>query len=380
MAVLLNIDDFRRLAQRRIPKAIFDYADGGSYDERTIRRNAADLDAMSFRQRVMVDVSKISLASTLLGSPVSMPLAIGPTGLAGLFHADGEILGARAAAACGIPFCLSTMSICSIEDVRAATQRPFWFQQYLMKDRGFNQELIDRAAAAQCSALMLTLDLQVLGERRRDPRNGLTIPPRLTLRNAWDVATKPSWAFKVLFGKRRTFGNLAGRIGGSSGIRTLSEWTATQFDASANWRDVEWVRSRWPGKLILKGVLDAEDARLGVAAGADAIVVSNHGGGQLERAPASISVLPEIVEAIGGRCEVLFDGGIRSGQDIAKAVALGARAGLIGKAFLYALAAAGEAGVTKAVEIMRNELRVTLALTGTTSVDAVGPHMLRRPA
>src|ERR1700675_2947023 len=374
--MILNIEDLRQLARRRIPRAIFDYADGGSYDERTIRRNAADLDAMTFRQRVMVDASKISLATTFLGSPVSMPLGIGPTGLAGLFHADGEILGARAAAACGIPFCLSTMSICSIEDVRAATQQPFWFQQYLMKDRGFNQELIDRAAAAQCSALMLTLDLQVLGERRRDPRNGLTIPPRLTLRNALDVATKPAWALKVLFGKRRTFGNLAGRIGGSSGIRTLSEWTATQFDASANWRDVEWVRSRWPGRLLLQGVLDAEDARLGLAAGADAIVVSNHGGRQLDGAPSSISVLPEIVAAIDGRCEVMFDGGIRSGQDIAKALALGARGTLIGRSFLYALAAGGEAGVTKALTILRDELKFTLALTGTSHIAAVGPHIL----
>jgi L-lactate dehydrogenase (cytochrome) len=377
MAMILNTDDLRKLAKRRIPRAIFDYADGGAYDELTIRRNSADLDAMTFRQRVMVDVSKISLATSFLGMPVSMPLAIGPTGLAGLFHADGEILGARAAAACGIPFCLSTMSICSIEDVRAATKQPFWFQQYLMKDRGFNQELIDRAAAAQCSALMLTLDLQVIGERRRDPRNGLTIPPRLTLRNAVDVATKPAWALKVLFGKRRTFGNLVGRIGGSSGINTLAEWTATQFDASADWHDVEWVRSRWSGKLILKGVLDADDARLAVAAGADAIVVSNHGGRQLDGAPSSISVLREIVEAVDGRCEVMFDGGVRSGQDIAKALALGARGALIGKTFLYALSAAGEAGVTKAIEIMRNELRVTLALTGTSSISQVGPHILR---
>jgi L-lactate dehydrogenase (cytochrome) len=377
--MILSIDDLRKLAKKRVPRAIFDYAAGGAYEERTLLRNTADLDAMTFRQRVMVDVSKVSLATTLVGSPVSMPLAIGPTGLAGLFHADGEILAARAAAACGIPYCMSTMSICSIEDVRAATQRPFWFQQYLMKDRGFNQELIDRAAAAQCSALMLTLDLQVLGERRRDRRNGLTIPPRLSLRNALDVATKPAWAFKVLFGKRRTFGNLVGRVGGSSGVRTLAEWTAAQFDPSANWRDVEWVRSRWPGKLILKGVLDPEDARLGLAAGADAIVVSNHGGRQLDGAPSSISVLREIVDAIGGRCEVLFDGGIRSGQDIAKALALGARGTLIGRSFLYALAAAGEAGVTKAIEIMRNELRVTLALTGTTSVEAAGPHILRLP-
>jgi L-lactate dehydrogenase (cytochrome) len=379
MAAILSIDDLRRLAQRRIPRAIFDYADGGSYEELTLRRNAADLDAMTFRQRVMVDVSNVSLNTTLLGADVSMPLAIAPTGLAGLFHADGEILGARAAAAFGIPFCLSTMSICSIEDVRAATSQPFWFQQYLMRDRGFNQELIDRAIAARCSALVLTLDLQVLAERRRDPRNGLTIPPRLTLRNAWDIATKPTWALKVLFGKRRTFGNLVGRIGGSSGIRTLAEWTATQFDPTASWRDVDWVRSRWPGKLILKGVLDADDARSSLAAGADAIVVSNHGGRQLDGAPSSISVLPEIVAATDGRCEVLFDGGIRSGQDIAKALALGARGAMIGKAFLYALSAAGEAGVTRALEILRNELRLTLSLTGTSSVGAAGPHILRLP-
>jgi L-lactate dehydrogenase (cytochrome) len=376
MAMIQSIGDLRELARRRIPRAIFDYADGGSYEERTLRRNASDLDALCFRQRVMVDVSAISLATTMLGSAASMPLAIAPTGLAGFFHADGEILGARAAAAFGIPFCLSTMSICSIEDVRAATLQPFWFQQYLMRDRGFNQELIERAIAAQCSALMLTLDLQVIGERRRDPRNGLTIPPRLTLRNAFDLATRPSWTKSVLFGKHRTFGNLVGRIGGSSEIRTLAEWTATQFDASANWRDVEWVRSRWPGKLILKGILAAEDARSALAAGADAIVVSNHGGRQLDGAPSTISVLPEIVAAIDGRCEVLFDGGIRSGQDIAKALARGARAGLIGKSFLFALAAGGEAGVTRALKILRDELKVTLALTGTSHVAAVGPHIL----
>ncbi len=375
--MILSIEDLRELARRRIPRAIFDYADGGSYQERTLRANAADLDALSFRQRVMVDVSSIKLATTLLGDASTMPLAIAPTGLAGLFHADGEILGARAAAAFGIPFCLSTMSICSIEDVRAATGKPFWFQQYLMRDRGFNQALIERAIAAQCSALMLTLDLQILAERRRDPRNGLSIPPRLTLRNAWDVATKPVWASKVLFGKRRTFGNLVGHIGGAGGVQTLAEWTHSQFDATANWRDVEWVRSRWPGRLILKGVMDAEDARMALATGADAIVVSNHGGRQLDGAPSSISVLPEIAAAIDGRCEVLFDGGIRSGQDLAKALACGARGGLIGKSFLFALAAAGQAGVTRALEIIRDELRVTLALTGTTDVAAAGAQMLR---
>jgi L-lactate dehydrogenase (cytochrome) len=377
MPLIQSIEDLRKMARRRIPRAIFDYADGGAYQERTLRANAADLDALTFRQRVMVDVSSTSLATTVLGTEISMPLAIAPTGLAGLFHADGEILGARAAAAFGIPFCLSTMSICSIEDVRAATDRPFWFQQYLMRDRGFNQALIDRAIAAQCSALMLTLDLPLLGERWRDARNGLSIPPRVSLRNAWDVATKPAWAMKVLFGKRRTFGNLVGHIRGATGVLNLAEWTHSQFDASATWRDVEWVRSRWPGRLILKGILDAEDAHLALAAGADAVVVSNHGGRQLDGAPSTISVLPEVVAAIDGRCEVLFDGGIRSGQDIAKALALGARAGLIGKSFLFALAAGGEAGVTRALGIMRDELRVTLALTGTPNAAAAGRHMLR---
>ncbi|HMK84650.1 MAG TPA: alpha-hydroxy acid oxidase [Steroidobacteraceae bacterium] len=379
MPTILSVEDLRNLARRRVPRVMFDYADGGSYEERTLRANARDLDALKFRQRVMVDVSNLTLSTTVVGSEASMPLAIAPTGLAGLFHPDGEILGARAAAAFGIPFCLSTMSICSIEEVREATDRPFWFQQYLMRDRGFNRELIERAIAAECSALMLTLDLQVIAERRRDARNGLSIPPRVTLANAWDVATRPAWAARVLFGKRRNFGNLVGRIGGVSGIRTLAEWTQTQFDPTANWRDVEWVRSRWPGRLILKGVMDAEDARLAIAAGADAVVVSNHGGRQLDGAPSSISVLPEIVEAVGGRCEVLFDGGIRSGQDLAKALALGARAGLIGKTFLFALAAAGEPGVKRALEIIRNELLVSLALTGTTSVAAAGRHMLKVP-
>ena len=375
--MILSIEDLRARARRRIPRAIFDYADGGSYQETTLKANAADLDAIQLRPRVMIDMSDIKLATTLAGAAASMPLAIAPTGLCGLYHADGEILGARAAAAFGIPFCLSTMSICSIEDVHAASDQPFWFQQYLMRDRGFNQSLIERAIAARCSALVLTLDLQILAERRRDARNGLSIPPRLTLRNAWDVATKPAWALQVLFGKRRTFGNLAGHIGGADGAATLAQWTHTQFDSSANWRDVEWVRSRWPGKLILKGVMDAEDARFALSAGAEAVVVSNHGGRQLDGAPSSISVLPEIVAAIDGRCEVLFDGGIRSGQDLAKALALGARGGMIGKSFLFALAAGGQAGVTRALEIIRDELRVTLALTGTGDVASCGPQMLR---
>jgi L-lactate dehydrogenase (cytochrome) len=379
VAVITNIADLRAIAARRIPRAIFDYADGGSYDEITLRRNRSDLDAIQFRQRVMIDVSKVSLATTLAGAPATMPVAIGPTGLAGLFHADGEILGARAAAAFGVPFCLSTMSICSIEAVRAASPAPFWFQQYLMKDRGFNQQLIDRAKAAQCSALVLTLDLQVQGDRHRDPKNGLTIPPRLTLKNAFDIASKPHWALGVLFGKHRSFGNLQGRIGGTSGIRTLAAWSATQFDASANWRDVEWVRSRWPGKLILKGVLDAEDAKFAFASGADAIVVSNHGGRQLDGAPSSIAMLPEIVSAIDGRCEILFDGGVRSGQDVLKALALGARGCLIGRSFLYGLAALGEAGVTKVLQIIRQELAVSLALVGRTDVGQVNRDVLLWP-
>jgi L-lactate dehydrogenase (cytochrome) len=375
--VILSIEDLRARARRRIPRAIFDYADGGSYQETTLKANAADLDAIQLRPRVMIDMSDIKLATTLAGAAASMPLAIAPTGLCGLYHADGEILGARAAAAFGIPFCLSTMSICSIEDVRAASDQPFWFQQYLMRDRGFNQSLIERAIAARCSALVLTLDLQILAERRRDARNGLSIPPRLTLRNAWEVATKPVWALQVMFGKRHTFGNLVGHLGGADGAATLAQWTHTQFDPTANWRDVEWVRSRWPGTLILKGVMDAEDARFALSAGADAVVVSNHGGRQLDGAPSSISVLPEIVAAIDGRCEVLFDGGIRSGQDLAKALALGARGGMIGKSFLFALAAGGQAGVTRALEIIRDELRVTLALTGTGDVASCGPQMLR---
>jgi L-lactate dehydrogenase (cytochrome) len=379
MPVITNIRDLRALARRRIPRAIFDYADGGAYDEVTLRANRDELDRMRLRQRVMVDVSQRSLATTVLGETVALPLALGPTGLCGLFHGDGEILAARAAAAAGIPFCLSTMSICSIEDVRAAVPDPFWFQLYVMRDRGFTRELIERAKAAGCSALMLTLDLQVQGRRHRDIRNGLTIPPRLTLRNAWEIACRPGWALKVLMGKRRSFGNLEGRIAKADSLTTLSQWIAGQFDPSLNWNDVDWVRSLWPGKLILKGILDVEDARLAAKTGADAIVVSNHGGRQLDGAPSTISVLPALVEAIGDRAEVLFDGGIDSGQDLLKALALGARAGLIGKAYLYGLGALGEAGVRLALDIIRRELDVSLALTGQTDVRAVTPAVLHGP-
>jgi L-lactate dehydrogenase (cytochrome) len=377
MPIINCIADLRELARRRIPRAIFEYADRGSYDELTFDRNRRDLAELVFRQRVMIDVSQQSLATTLVGEAATIPLAIAPTGLTGLFHADGEMLGARAAQAFGVPFCLSTMSICSIEDVRGAVSKPFWFQLYLMRDRGFNAELIERARAAQCSALMLTVDMPIQGLRRRDPKNGLNIPPRLTWRNLLDVATKPSWALGVLTGRRRTFGNLAGHMPGTGGLTTLSQWIGSQFDPSVTWRDIEWVRSRWPGKLILKGILDAEDARLACDAGADAIVVSNHGGRQLDGGPSTISVLPEVAAAVAGRCQLLFDGGVQSGQDVLKALALGARGCLIGKAFLYALAALGEKGVATALDIIRNELTVSLALTGCSDVQRVGSGVLR---
>jgi L-lactate dehydrogenase (cytochrome) len=376
MAQAACIQDFRAIARRRIPRAIFDYADGGAYAEQTLAANRRDLEAIALRQRVMVDVSARSLASTMVGQPVSLPLAIAPTGLTGLFHPDGEIHGARAAQAAGIPFCLSTMSICSIEDVRGAVEAPFWFQLYVMRDRGFTRSLVERATAAQCSALVVTLDLTVQGQRHRDIHNGLAVPPVLTARNAFDIMTKPAWALGVLNGRRRTFGNLAG-LGRPSDIMTLSAWIQTQFDPSMNWTDIEALRALWPGKLILKGVLDAEDARIAAATGADAIVVSNHGGRQLDGAPSTISVLEEVVQAVGGAVEVLFDGGIQSGQDLLKALALGARGGLIGKAFLYALAAGGEAGVARAIEIIGSELSVSMALTGVTDVASVGRGVLR---
>lgn len=378
MTVITSIADFRELARKRIPRAMFDYADRGSYDEITIRRNRADFDALAIRQRVMVDLSAQSVETTVLGQRWAMPLAIAPTGLTGLFYGDGEIHGARAAKAFGVPFCLSTMSICSIEDVLAGAGAPFWFQLYLMRDRAFNEELIARAQAAQCPALVLTLDMQMQGFRRRDPKNGLSIPPRLTWKNALDIATKPAWATRVLFGRRRTFGNLEARMQGASGLSTLAQWVAEQFDPALTWKDIEWVRSRWPGKLILKGILDGEDANLACATGCDAIIVSNHGGRQLDSAPSTISTLPEVVAAVDGRCEVLIDGGIQCGQDVLKSVALGAKGCLIGKAFLYALAAGGGAGVTLALEIIRRELQVSLGLAGKRDIRDVDASVLAR--
>jgi len=377
--VFNSIADLRALARARVPRAIFEYADRGSFDELTLARNRSDLQAIQFRQRVMRDLSRLSVASTMLGLPVTIPLGIAPTGLSGLFHGNGEIHGARAAQAFGIPYCMSTMSICSIEDVHEAVREPFWFQLYLMRDRGFNQELIARARAAQCSALMLTVDLQVQGIRRRDAHNGLSIPPRLTLRNALDIASKPAWALGILTAKRRSFGNLTVRLGKGTGLKTLSEWIGSQFDPAVTWKEVDWIRSHWPGKLIIKGILDAEDAQVAAGLGIDAMVVSNHGGRQLDGAPSSISVLPEVVEAVAGRCEVWFDGGIQSGQDMLRAIALGASACLIGKAYLYAMGAMGGAGVTLALNILRKELEVTLALTGCTDIRAADASILRRP-
>ena len=373
---ITNVLDLRELARRRVPRAFFEYADRGSYDEITLRDNRAALEAIRLRQRVMVDVDHRNLATTILGKPVSMPLAIAPTGLTGLQSGAGEIKGARAAAAAGIPFCLSTMSICSIEQVRAAVAEPFWFQLYVMRDRGFTRELIERAVAAKCSALMLTLDLQIQGQRHREIKNGMTVPPKLTLANLVDILSKPKWIYGVLRAPSRSFGNLAGRIDDADNLTTLAQWIGKQFDPSLSWKDLEWIRELWPGKLILKGIIDPDDARIAAESGADAIVVSNHGGRQLDGAIASIDALPRVVEAIGSRTEILFDGGILSGQSLLKSLALGARAGLIGKAFLYGLGALGEAGVTKTIEILRKELDVSLALTGQTDVRTVTREIL----
>lgn len=369
MNAITCIEDLRVLAKRRVPRAFYDYADSGSYTEATYRANEADLAALKLRQRVAVNVEERSSATTMIGQQVAMPVAIAPTGLTGMQWADGEILAARAAEAFGIPFTLSTMSICSLEAVAAATTQPFWFQLYVMRDRGFVGALIDRAKAAGCSALMLTLDLQILGQRHRDLKNGMSVPPRMTLANLLDMARKPGWAWRMARTRHRTFGNLDGYVKGADGIVSLSHWTASQFDPTLSWRDVEWIKSRWGGKLILKGVLDAEDARLAADTGADALIVSNHGGRQLDGAMSSIAALPSIVEAVGDRLEVWMDGGVRSGQDVLKALALGARGTLIGRAFLYGLGALGEAGVRRALEIIHKELDISMALTGVRDID-----------
>src|ERR1700709_1988966 len=341
------IEDLRELHMRRVPKAFFDYADRGSYTEQTLRANRADLEAIRFRQRILVDVSKRDLSTTILGEPASLPLILAPVGLLGMQHGDGEILACRAAQAAGIPFTLSTMSICSMEDVAASVDKPFWFQLYVMKDRGFIKALIERAIAAKCSALVLTVDLQVIGQRHQDIKNGMTVPPEWTLSKLFDFATKPAWISGVLRGKRRTFGNLMGHLKGTDDITALSSWISTQFDTSLNWKDVEWIRSIWPGKLVLKGILDVEYANEAAKSGAQALVVSNHGGRQLDGAQSSIEILPEIVARGGAKMEVMFDGGIRSGQDVMRALALGAKSCMIGRAFVHGLGAGGAKGSPK---------------------------------
>jgi len=377
MPVVTNIADLREMARKRVARAIFDYVDRGSYDEQTYRANRADFEALHFRQRVAIDVDKRSTRTTMAGQEAAMPVAIAPVGLSGLNWADGEMLGARAAEKFGIPFTLSTMSICSIEDVAGAVAKPFWFQLYVMRDRGFSAELIARAKAAKCSALVLTVDLQIQGQRHRDLKNGLAVPPKLTLGTLLDVMTKPGWALNVLSGRRKSFGNLEGRIPDAKSLTTLSQWIAGQFDPTLSWKDVEWVQKLWGGKLILKGILDAEDAKIAASTGADAIVVSNHGGRQLDGTVSSIRALPEVVQAVGGRTEVWLDGGIRSGQDVLRALALGARGTMIGKSYAYGLGAMGEAGVTKALEIIRNELDVSMALCGLRDVKDASPAILR---
>ncbi len=377
MPVVTNIEDLRQLAKRRVAKAIFEYVDRGSYDERTLQANKSDLNALKFRQRVAINVDQRSTRSSMLGETVSMPVAIAPVGLTGLNWADGEILGARAAQKFGIPFTLSTMSICSIEDVAGAVGKPFWFQLYVFRDRGFAASLIDRARAAKCSALVLTLDLQIQGQRHRDLKNGLAVPPRLTWGSFLDVMGKPAWALNVLSGRRKSFGNLEGQIKGADTITTLSQWIAGQFDPTFSWNDVAWVKQRWGGKLILKGILDVEDAKLAAAAGADAIVVSNHGGRQLDGTVSTVRALPEIVQAVGAKVEVLFDGGIQSGQDVLRALAMGAKGTMIGKAFAWGLGARGEAGVTQALEIIQKELDVTMALCGLKDVKEASSAILR---
>ncbi|HMN65477.1 MAG: alpha-hydroxy-acid oxidizing protein [Burkholderiaceae bacterium] len=376
MPVITCIEDLRLLAKRRVPKMFYEYADSGAWTESTYRANETDFAPIKLRQRVAVDIDNRSLVSTMVGQPVSMPIALAPVGLTGMQHADGEILAARAAAKAGVPFTLSTMSICSIEDVAENTDAPFWFQLYVMRDRDFITRLIERARAAQCSALVLTLDLQVMGQRHKDIRNGLSAPPKPTLANLMNLATKPRWCLGMLRTKRRTFRNIAGHARGVDDLSSLSSWTNQQFDPSLDWDDVKWVRDQWKGKLILKGILDAEDVEPAVASGADALIVSNHGGRQLDGALSAIRALPAIVEAARGRIEVHLDSGIRSGQDVIKALALGARGVYVGRAFVYGLGAMGEAGVATALAILRKELDITMGFCGLRDVKKVDRSIL----
>jgi L-lactate dehydrogenase (cytochrome) len=376
MPVITTIEDLRVLAEKRVPRMFYDYADSGSYTESTYRANESDFSKIKLRQRVAVNMEGRSTASTMIGESVAMPVAIAPTGLTGMQHADGEILAARAAKAFGIPFTLSTMSICSIEDVAQHAGEGFWFQLYVMKDRGFIERLIDRAKAARCGALVLTLDLQILGQRHKDIKNGLSAPPKLTVKNIVNMMTKPRWCMGMLGTPRRQFGNIVGHVSGVGDMSSLSSWTASQFDPALSWDDVQWIKERWGGKLIIKGIMDAEDAQLAARSGADALIVSNHGGRQLDGAPSSIEALPGIVDAVGSQIEVHLDGGIRSGQDVLKARALGARGTYIGRAMLYGLGAMGQAGVAKAIDIIHKELDITMAFCGHTRMDQVNRDVL----
>ena len=376
MTVITTIEDLRVLAEKRVPRMFYDYADSGSWTEGTYRANSADFHKIKLRQRVAVNMENRSTATLMAGMPTKMPVAIAPVGLTGMQHADGEILAARAAEKFGIPFTLSTMSICSIEDVAAATTAPFWFQLYMMRDREAMVAMIERARKAGCNALVLTLDLQVIGQRHKDLKNGLTAPPKPTLANIVNLMTKPRWCIGMAGTKRHTFGNLVGHVKGVSDMRSLSAWTNEQFDPRLSWADVAWVRERWDGKLILKGIQDVEDAKLAVQSGADVIIVSNHGGRQLDGAQSSIEALPPIVAAVGDAIEVWMDGGIRSGQDVLKAWALGARGTLIGRAMVYGLGAMGEAGVTKALQMIHKELDVTMAFCGHTNIQTVDKSIL----
>ena len=376
MTVITTIEDLRVLAEKRVPRMFYDYADSGSWTESTYRANESDFQKIKLRQRVAVNMEGRSTATTMIGQPVAMPVAIAPTGLTGMQHADGEILAARAAKKFGIPFTLSTMSICSIEDVAKHAGEGFWFQLYVMKDRPFIERLIDRAKAANCSALVLTLDLQILGQRHKDLKNGLSAPPKLTLANMFNIATKPRWALGMLGTSRRQFGNIVGHVSGVADMSSLSSWTASQFDPCLNWDDVAWIQKRWGGKLILKGIQDVEDAKLAVQSGADALIVSNHGGRQLDGAQSSIEALPAIVSEVGDQIEVHMDGGIRSGQDVVKAYALGAKGVYIGRSMLYGLGAMGEEGVTKALEIIHKELDLTMAFCGRMQMDKVDKSIL----
>lgn len=376
MGVVACVEDLRKQMQRRVPRMFYDYCESGSWTESTLEANETDLQAIKFRQRVAIDVSERSTAMKMLGQDVPMPVALAPTGLTGMQHADGEILAAQAAEAFGVPFTLSTMSICSIEDVAANTSKPFWFQLYVMRDRNFIRNLVERAKAANCSALMITLDLQIMGQRHKDVRNGLSAPPKLTLGNIMNLATKPSWCLGMLGTRRRQFRNIVGHVEGVKDMSSLADWTASQFDPRLSWEDVAEIRRMWDGKVILKGILDAEDAKQAVNVGADAIVVSNHGGRQLDGAASSIAALPAIVDAVGDKTEVWMDGGIRTGQDVLRAVALGARGTLIGRAFLYGLGAGGRAGVTRVLEILHKELDLTMALCGRSNLSEVDNSIL----